>query len=32
VQPGSHGEYDLMSYGKDGRPGGTADNADVTSW
>jgi general secretion pathway protein G len=32
VHPGSHGEYDLMSYGKDGRPGGTGDNADVTSW
>jgi len=30
--PGQHGDYDLFSYGKDGQPGGTADNADVTSW
>lgn len=31
-QPGEYGEYDLASYGKDGRPGGTGDDADVTSW
>jgi len=30
--PGDHGEYDLWSYGKDSQPGGTGDNADVTSW
>jgi len=30
--PGEHGEYDLMSYGKDGQPGGTDEAADVTSW
>lgn len=30
--PGQHGEYDLYSYGKDGQPGGGAENADVTSW
>jgi len=24
--------YDLLSYGADGQPGGTGDNADVTSW
>jgi general secretion pathway protein G len=30
--PGDHGEYDLMSYGKDGQPGGTGEAADVTSW
>lgn len=30
--PGQHGEYDLWSYGKDGQPGGTGENADVTSW
>lgn len=30
--PGEHGDYDLYSYGKDGRPGGTAEAADVTSW
>lgn len=31
-QPGDHGEYDLLSYGKDGEPGGTGDAADVTNW
>jgi general secretion pathway protein G len=30
--PGEHGEYDLLSFGKDGQPGGTADAADITSW
>lgn len=30
--PGEHGEYDLMSLGKDGQPGGTGEAADVTSW
>ena len=30
--PGEHGEYDLLSYGKDGQPGGTDEAADVTSW
>jgi general secretion pathway protein G len=30
--PGEHGEYDLVSFGKDGRPGGTGDDADITSW
>ena len=30
--PGDHGEYDLMSLGKDGQPGGTGEAADVTSW
>jgi general secretion pathway protein G len=31
-QPGEHGEYDLISYGKDGVPGGTAENADLGNW
>ena len=31
-QPGTHGEYDLSSYGKDGQPGGTAEAADITNW
>lgn len=32
-QPGTHGEdFDLLSYGKDGRPGGTGEDADITSW
>ncbi|MCE4556959.1 type II secretion system major pseudopilin GspG [Pelomonas cellulosilytica] len=30
--PGEHGEYDLQSYGKDGRPGGEGEDADLTSW
>lgn len=30
--PGDHGEYDLLSYGKDGRPGGDGEAADVTNW
>lgn len=29
--PGEQGEFDLLSYGKDGAPGGTDDNADVTN-
>ncbi len=28
--PGTGGDFDLLSYGKDGQPGGEADNADVT--
>jgi general secretion pathway protein G len=32
-QPGTHGgDFDLLSYGKDGRPGGTGEDADVTNW
>ncbi len=31
-QPGEHGEYDLFSYGKDGQPGGSGENEDITSW
>lgn len=30
--PGEHSEYDLLSYGKDGQPGGEAEAADVTNW
>ena len=30
--PGQQGEYDLSSLGRDGAPGGTGDNADITSW
>ncbi len=32
LSPGSHGEYDLLSYGADGEPGGESKNADVESW
>ena len=32
-QPGTHGgDFDLLSYGKDGRPGGTGEDADLTNW
>lgn len=31
-QPGEHGEYDLLSYGKDGQPGGSGEAADITNW
>lgn len=30
--PGEHGEYDLISYGKDGKPGGDGEAADITNW
>ena len=30
--PGEHGDYDLISLGKDGQPGGVGEAADVTSW
>ncbi len=30
--PGEHGEYDLQSLGKDRRPGGSGEDADITSW
>ena len=29
--PGEKGEYDLTSLGKDGQPGGTGENADITN-
>jgi len=32
-QPGTHGgDFELQSYGKDGRPGGTGEDADLTNW
>ncbi len=31
-QPGQHGDFDLVSLGSDGQPGGTGEAADVTSW
>jgi general secretion pathway protein G len=30
--PGIHGDYDLMTYGADGQPGGEDKNMDVNSW
>lgn len=32
VSPGLHGDYDLMSYGGDGKEGGEGKDADITSW
>jgi general secretion pathway protein G len=29
--PGEKGDYDLLSFGKDGQPGGTGENADITN-
>ncbi len=32
-QPSTHGgDFDLMSYGKDGRAGGTGEDADIQNW
>jgi general secretion pathway protein G len=33
-QPGTHGgnDFDLFSFGKDGRAGGSGEDADVTNW
>jgi general secretion pathway protein G len=30
--PGEHGDYDIVSYGADGAPGGEGESKDVTSW
>ncbi|MDB5811377.1 MAG: ral secretion pathway protein [Betaproteobacteria bacterium] len=30
--PGEHGDYDLVSYGKDGQPGGNGEAADIVNW
>jgi general secretion pathway protein G len=30
--PGEHGDYDLISLGKDGRSGGDGENADINNW
>ncbi|MGD2117891.1 MAG: type II secretion system major pseudopilin GspG [Chromatiales bacterium] len=32
LQPGSHGEYDLYTYGVDGVAGGDDDGADIGNW
>lgn len=31
-QPGEHGEYDLLSLGKDGQPGGSGEAEDINNW
>ncbi|HEU5378584.1 MAG TPA: type II secretion system protein GspG [Ktedonobacteraceae bacterium] len=30
--PGIHNDYDLVSYGADGQPGGTGLDSDIASW
>jgi len=32
VSPGTHGEYDISSYGADGVAGGDGEDADINSW
>lgn len=32
VSPGTHGQYDLVSYGPDNEPGGEGDDADIENW
>lgn len=32
ISPGLHSDFDLMSYGPDGEPGGEGDDADVNNW
>jgi general secretion pathway protein G len=32
VAPGKGGPYDIISYGADGRDGGTGSDADITNW
>lgn len=32
LSPGLHGDYDVMSYGADGEPGGEGEDADIESW
>lgn len=30
--PGDHSDYDIISYGADGNPGGEDENMDIVSW
>ena len=32
VSPGTHGDYDITSYGADSVPGGDGEDADINSW
>lgn len=32
TSPGQHGDYDLVSLGKDGQPGGKDEAEDIVSW
>jgi general secretion pathway protein G len=30
--PGQNAEYELLCYGRDGKPGGSEEDADITNW
>ncbi|MFZ0488500.1 MAG: type II secretion system major pseudopilin GspG [Arenicellales bacterium] len=32
LSPGQHGDYDIWSYGSDGKPGGQGSAADIGNW
>ncbi len=32
LSPGAHGDFDIISYGSDGAPGGESDDKDINSW
>ena len=32
ISPGLHSDFDLMSYGSDGEPGGDGNGADINNW
>jgi general secretion pathway protein G len=32
LSPGVHGDFDLISYGADGEPGGEGNNKDINNW
>ena len=32
LNPGLHGEVDVLSFGRDGQPGGEGPDADIGSW
>jgi general secretion pathway protein G len=32
LSPGTHGDFDIISYGADGVPGGEGEDKDVNSW
>ncbi len=32
LSPGDHGEFDIITYGRDGQPGGEGQDADIGNW
>ncbi|MBF0223951.1 MAG: type II secretion system major pseudopilin GspG [Desulfobacterales bacterium] len=32
LSPGVHGEFDILSYGRDGVPGGDGEDKDISNW